>query len=364
MCGIGGFSFSLETTSSKEILSKILNKISHRGPDDQGIYEDFGNKVGLAHTRLSIQDLSSLGHQPMLSDDKKIALVFNGEIYNFSELRAYLEEKGVKFNGHSDSEVLLRLYIEEGKGMLSKLNGIFAFAIWDQLTQNLFLARDNFGIKPLYYTSLNNNFFFTSELKAIMPLLKNTNKLDYESLQNYLTFLYCPGKGTPIQSVNKLLPGHAMIVHEGKIKKYWKWYHSPVFQKKPKQIINKENSIDGVRDYLRNAVNRQMISDVPVGAFLSGGLDSSAIVSFASEIDKDIRCFTIEAQGEKEKNTNDDLRYARRVAKHLDISLDVVQINSKKMASSLMPHLFKHLFFILTNIGNYFFYIISGWMLY
>jgi asparagine synthase (glutamine-hydrolysing) len=335
MCGIGGFSLSLETSSSKDILTKILNKINHRGPDDKGIYEDCNNKVGLAHTRLAIQDLSSLGHQPMLSKDGQIVLVFNGEIYNFPELRNDLIAKGVKFNGYSDTEVLLNLYIEDGKDMLSKLNGIFAFALWDQRSQNLFLARDNFGVKPLYYASSNNHFFFSSELKALVPLLENTNSLDYDSLQSYLTFLYCPGKGTPIKSINKLLPGQAIIVHEGKIESCWKWYHPPVFQKKSKQIINKESSIDGVRDYLRNAVDRQMLADVPVGAFLSGGLDSSAIVSFAREKDKDIRCFTIEAQGEKEKGTTDDLQYARRVAKHLNVSLDVVQISSTKMASDI-----------------------------
>jgi asparagine synthase (glutamine-hydrolysing) len=334
MCGIGGFSFSLKTTLAKNILFEILDKIKQRGPDDNGTYEAPNNKAGLVHTRLSIQDISSLGHQPMISKDGKVVLVFNGEIYNFRELRADLIEKGVKFNSHSDTEVLLNLYIREGKDMLHKLNGIFAFALWDQRFQNLFLARDNFGVKPLYYALCNDRFFFSSELKALVPLIGNINNLNFESLQSYLTFLYCPGKGTPIQSINKILPGHAMIVHEGKIKSSWKWYQQPVFQKKTKKM-NKEEAIGGVRNYLRNAVSRQMIADVPVGAFLSGGLDSSAIVSFARQQNKDIECFTIEAQGEKEKGIIDDLDYARSVAKYLNVSLNVVQINSNKMANDI-----------------------------
>ena len=221
MCGIGGFSFTSKTSLAKDILFEILDKIKQRGPDDNGTYEDHNNKVGLVHARLSIQDISSLGHQPMISMDGKIVLVFNGEIYNFRELRADLIAEGVKFNSHSDTEVLLNLYIKEGKDMLHKLNGIFAFALWDQRSQSLFLARDNFGVKPLYYALCNDRFFFSSELKALVPLIGNINNLNFDSLQSYLTFLYCPGKGTPIESINKLLPGHAMIVHEGKVKSIW-----------------------------------------------------------------------------------------------------------------------------------------------
>ena len=335
MCGIGGYSIPKKTEISEEVLNTILEKINHRGPDDFGFYKDPNKEIGLVHARLSIQDLSSLGHQPMLSDDSQIVIVFNGEIYNFKELRNDLLEEGVQFNGRSDTEVLLNLYIREGIDMLHKLNGIFAFALWDRRSQNLFLARDNFGVKPLYYALCNDRFFFSSELKALTPLIENTNNLNFDSLQSYLTFLYCPGKGTPIESINKLLPGHAMIVHDGKIKSSWKWYNQPVFQKKIKKKMNKEKAIEGVRDHLRNAVEKQMLADVPVGAFLSGGLDSSAIVSFAREKDRDIRCFTIETQGEKEKGTTDDLQYARRVAKHLKVSLDVVQINSTKMASDV-----------------------------
>lgn len=335
MCGIGGFSLSSKTALSKNILNKILNNIKHRGPDDCGTYEDHNNQIGLVHTRLSIQDLSSHGHQPMLSKNNQIALVFNGEIYNFRELRSELISEGIKFNGHSDTEVLLNLYIKYGQEMLDRLNGIFAFAIWDERSQNLFLARDNFGIKPLYYNFTKSDFFFASELKSLAPLLENTKSLNFESIQGYLTYLYCPGKGTPMKSINKLLPGEAMIVHKGKIKSCWKWYRLPFFQKKNKKIIDKKIVINGVRDHLRNAVNRQMVADVPVGAFLSGGLDSSSIVSFARETNSNIQCFTIEAKGGQEKDTADDLHYAHKVAKHLNVPLNVVQINSAKMASDI-----------------------------
>lgn len=335
MCGIGGFSLFSESSLTKTNLKKILNNILHRGPDDKGIYEDIENSVGLAHSRLSIQDLSSSGHQPMVSDDQRLVLVFNGEIYNFLELRSELISEGIKFKSHSDTEVLLQLYMKYGRDMLSRLNGIFAFALWDKNAQTLLLSRDNFGVKPLYYLPVNNSFYFASEIKALIPFLNNLRVLNPESIQNYLTFLYCPGKGTPFKSVNKLLPGEAMIVKKGKIEKKWKWYQLPIFQNKNKKFLSKINAIDGVRDHLRKAIHRQLVSDVPVGAFLSGGLDSSSIVSFAKEKNRDIKCFTIETQGENEKNTTDDLHYAHKVAKYLEVELNVVQINSSKIANDI-----------------------------
>ena len=335
MCGISGYSLSSEVTLSKDQSIKILQRIRHRGPDDQGIYQDINNKINLFHTRLAIQDVSSLGHQPMLDYDKKIVLVFNGEIYNFRELRQELIKKGIKFRGTSDTEVLLNLYKVQGIEMLPKLNGIFAFALWDRSSQILFLARDNLGVKPLYYSTNKNNFYFASEIKALAPFLENEINLNLESIQSYLSYLYCPGKETPIKSIYKILPGEAMIVSNGEIKKTWKWYRPKIFMKKSKQNHNKQALIEGVRYQLKKAVSRQMIADVPVGAFLSGGLDSSSIVSFASRINSDIRCFTIEVQGDKEEGTTDDLLYAHKVAKYLNVSLEVVQINSSKMASDI-----------------------------
>ena len=335
MCGIGGYSLSSEGNLNIEILKKISTKISHRGPDDNGIYQDSKSKIGLVHTRLSIQDLSPNGHQPMLNENSDIILIFNGEIYNFKELRDELIKKGIKFKGNSDTEVLLKLYTLEGTNMLSRLNGIFAFAIWDMRDQKLFLARDNFGVKPLYYSLLDKGFFFASELKALTPIINDDNELNYNALQSYLTFLWCPGRDTPIKSVSKLLPGEAMIVQKGKVKNCWKWYQPPVLKNQSKKLITYENAILGVRKHLSTAIHRQMIADVPVGAFLSGGLDSSAIVSLASKIDKDISCFTIDLIGGQEKGNVEDLPYAKKVAKYLNIKLNVVEVDSKKMAGDI-----------------------------
>lgn len=335
MCGFGGYLLSREEISPKNILAKIINQIIHRGPDDRGVYENKEHKIGLAHTRLSIQDLSSNGHQPMINEDGSVILVYNGELYNFKELRSELEKKGKKFKSYSDTEVLLRLYLDEGQKMLSKLNGIFTFAIWDQRNKTLFIARDNFGVKPLYYLPLNDNFFFASEIKALVPFLEKFKSLNFDALNRYITYLWCPGKETPLKHVYKLLPGEALLVTEGKIKKSWKWYYPPVFNQKPKKFISKQDAIINTRSHLQRAVNRQMIADVPVGAFLSGGLDSSAVVAFAREQNKNIRCFTIESQDAYEKGDTDDLPYAKKVAKHLDVPLDIVKISSDKMVGDI-----------------------------
>ena len=329
MCGIVGvFGGDLNSLNSANSL------ISHRGPDDDGIYINRTLNIGLGHRRLSILDTSSFGHQPMFSDDGKLVLVFNGEIYNYKELRSDLKRKGFVFQGKSDTEVLLKLYLSEGKKMLSKLNGIFTFAILDINSELLFLARDALGVKPLYYSTEDNVFAFASEIKALLKLIPNNKELDVESINRYLSFLWCPGDGTPLKSVKKLLPGEAIIVKNGCITDKWLWYKLPILNNTNKNL-DKGRSISGVTKYLRQAVHRQMVADVPLGAFLSGGLDSSAVVAFAKEVNPDIRCFSIETKGKQDKGVVDDLPYAKRVAKHLNVSLDVVSIESHRMASDL-----------------------------
>jgi len=329
MCGIVGvFGRDLSAIESAN------SAINHRGPDDCGIYINQSLKIGLGHRRLSILDTSSFGHQPMSSDDGKVVLVFNGEIYNYKELRSDLERKGFVFQGKSDTEVLLQLYISEGKGMLAKLNGIFAFAILDTNSESLFVARDALGVKPLYYSTKDNMFAFTSEIKALLKLTPNNKELDAESINRYLSFLWCPGDGTPLKSVSKLLPGEALIVKNGRIADKWLWYKLPIFNK-VKKIFNKRQAVSGVTDHLRQAVHRQMVADVPLGAFLSGGLDSSAVVAFAKELNPNIRCLSIETRGKQDKGVVDDLPYAKRVAKHLNVSLDVVSIEPHRMANDL-----------------------------
>jgi asparagine synthase (glutamine-hydrolysing) len=270
----------------------------------------------------------------MLSDDGAVVLVFNGEIYNFRELRAQLESQGTSFQGNSDTEVMLKLYLAEGEKMLPRLNGIFALAIWDSRQKSLLIARDALGVKPLYYAALADQFAFASEIKGLLHLVPQVRELDIASIHRYLSFLWCPGEGTPLKDVHKLGPGQAMLVREGRIERQWAWYQLPIFRGIAADL-DKKASIAGTESHLRQAVQRQMVADVPVGAFLSGGLDSSAIVAFAREKNPDIHCFTIDSVGGQEQGVAEDLPYARKVSEHLGVSLEVVTIDQKRMADDL-----------------------------
>jgi asparagine synthase (glutamine-hydrolysing) len=340
MCGVSGYSTLPHAKGRAVALHAACAALAHRGPDDCGVFEDPTHGVGLAHTRLSILDLSPLGHQPMLSPDGRVALVFNGEIYNFRELRTELEAEGHAFKGHSDTEVLLHLYLSwrqrggELAALLRRLNGIFAFAIWDADRTALLLVRDALGVKPLYYRADGGSFAFASEIKALLPLTGALEPLDPGALHRYLTFLWCPGEGTPARAVRKLSPGEFIWIREGQITERSRWYRLPVFRSVP-ATLGQQASIRGTEQRLRTAVHRQMVADVPVGAFLSGGLDSSSVVAFAREINPDIRCFTIDMAGGSEAGSTDDLPYAKQVAKHLSVQLEVVRIDSAQMAADL-----------------------------
>ncbi len=330
MCGIVGYFGSFVPA----FLAKANELQSHRGPDAGKTWFDGDAGIGLAHRRLSILDLSPAGAQPMVSDDGAVVLVFNGEIYNFRELRAELESSGHRFRGHSDTEVLLHLYLVHGEAMLAHLNGIFAFTLWDKRTQSLLVARDALGVKPLYYAETVQGFAFASEIKALLCLVPEARQLDISALHRYLSFLWCPGEGTPLRGVHKLLPGEAMVVRDGKIARRWAWYQLPVFRGVTGDL-REDDALIGTVDGLRLAVQRQLVADVPVGAFLSGGLDSSAIVAFAREQVPNIRCFTIESVEGQEAGATDDLPYARRVAQHLKVPLDVVRIDASRIADDL-----------------------------
>jgi asparagine synthase (glutamine-hydrolysing) len=330
MCGIIGVSGNFLESD----LQQATLKLNHRGPDDSGTYYNEEKKIGLGHTRLSIIDLSTLGHQPMISEDKSVILVFNGEIYNFKSLRLDLEKKGHKFIGNSDTEVVLNMYLEFGMDFLNKLNGIFGLAIYDNNSNNLFLARDALGVKPLYYFSNNLSFSFSSEIKALLHLVSDELSLDYDSIQKYLTFLWCPGDGTPATSIKKVLPGELIKIQKGKIVFKENWYVSPQTKFLPK-ITDKNDAINQVSKALSLSVKRQLIADVPVGSFLSGGLDSSAIVALAKEHVPNLRCFTIDPEGGSDDDVAEDLPYAREVAQHLNVDLEVVKINSDNLANDL-----------------------------
>ncbi|MSR69382.1 MAG: asparagine synthase (glutamine-hydrolyzing) [Phycisphaerales bacterium] len=330
MCGILGYFGSFDRSA----LQVGLDRIAHRGPDDSGTFFDEAAGVALGHRRLSILDLSPLGHQPMSTSDGGVTLVFNGEIYNFQELRAELEAKGHSFRGHSDTEVLLALYLEQGEAMLPRLNGIFAFAIWDARNQSMFVARDALGVKPLYFCAGTRGFSFASEIKGLLPLVPEARTLDPIALHRYLSFLWCPGEGTPLKAVRKVLPGEALMLRAGKIERQWIWYRLPPFRGVCGDI-DEASAIAGTVSHMRAAVKRQLIADVPVGAFLSGGLDSSSVVAFAREQNPNIKCFTIEATGGVDVGETDDLPYASRVAKHLGVDLEIVRIDSGRMAGDL-----------------------------
>jgi len=329
MCGIAGFSGAF----SPAMLEEAGRLIAHRGPDACGVYVN-KRSIGLIHRRLSIIDPSPMGAQPMASPDGAVVLILNGEIYNYRALRDELIDHGVGFRGHSDTEVLLHLYLVEGETMLPRLNGIFAFAVWDGRNGNLFLARDGIGVKPLYYALTDRGFAFASEIKALLRLVPEARELDLVALHRYLTFLYCPGEQTPLRDVRKLGPGEALRIRAGRIERRWTWYQLPFFDA-PGPVLGHADAVSGTVACLRRAVQRQLVADVPVGASLSGGLDSSAIVTFAREQIPDIRCFTIQCVGAQDSGSTDDLPYARRVAKHLGVPLDVVTVDAGRMAGDL-----------------------------
>lgn len=330
MCGIVGYFGKFPA----DAIARANRAQAHRGPDDCGEFADVAAGVAFGHLRLSILDLSELGHQPMSVENGLVTITYNGEIYNFRELRTELVSRGHSFCGQSDTEVLLHMYLEYGEAMLQKLNGIFAFGLWDQRSQSLFVARDALGVKPLYYAESPQGFAFASEIKALLQVIPDARELDYPSLHRYLSFQWCPGEGTPLTGVRKLQPGEAIRASRGKIDRKWSWYQLPVFRGVRESLGEKE-SLAGTVSNLRAAVHRQLVADVPVGAFLSGGLDSSAVVAFAREQAPDIQCFSIESVGGDDAGTASDLPYAKRVAKHLGVALEVVSVAASDMASDV-----------------------------
>ena len=351
MCGISGY--FLERNSYKNFepdLKKSLELISHRGPDYKDICLSNNDNLGLAHSRLSIIDISQNGHQPMHSADNRLTIVFNGEIYNYKELRNFLYQNGYKkWCGDSDTEVVLKMFLYAFKNgfriekVLSRLKGIFEIALWNSTEKELFLIRDALGVKPLYYSEMKIGVSFASEIKALLPLMDKCNlcdenvldnSIDAENINRYLTFLWCPGNGTPSKSFRKVGLGEYIKIKNGKVDKKVNWYLLPSITLKNKKF-NRQDSINGTYKNLKEAVDRQLVSDVPVGAFLSGGLDSSSIEALASQRLKNINCFKIKINGQFEEGFIDDLPYAKKVANHLNLPLDIVEVESSTLASGL-----------------------------
>ncbi len=226
MCGISGFIGSFDSS----VLEKINRLQAHRGPDDAGVWFDPSLGVGLAHRRLSIIDLSPAGHQPMWDLKEQAAITFNGEIYNYRELRQGLKADGYQFMSSTDTEVILNLYLRDGFNFIDKLNGIFAFAIWDNRQKGLLLARDSFGVKPLYYAETKNGFVFASEIKALVQIPDLDTSVDGEALLYYVSYCYAPFPHTPLKAVKKLPPGQAAWVTQDGLKKKWSFNRQPYEQ--------------------------------------------------------------------------------------------------------------------------------------
>ena len=319
MCGIcGKLQFDLQARVSPALVKAMADTISHRGPDDEGYY--VSGPIGLGFRRLSIIDLNT-GHQPISNEDGSVWIVFNGEIYNYKELREVLLSQGHVFKTRTDTEVIVHLYEEFGERCVEKLRGMFAFAIWDDRRKLLFIARDRLGIKPLYYASSSKSLLFASEMKAILADPEVGREVEPSMVDRFLSFNYTPGEETFFRNIHKLQPGHYMVVHQGElhIRQYWDLH----FSTEPEHP-NQKQAEEQLVDLLEESVRLHMISDVPVGFLLSGGLDSTAMLSFAAgKSDQPISSYTI---GFSEPGIEDERPYARLAAsrygvKHYEMTI-------------------------------------------
>lgn len=311
MCGIIGiYNYSTNVPANKGDLENATSIIYHRGPDEFGYYYDDENGVGFGHRRLSIVDLST-GKQPLYNEDNSIVLIGNAEIYNFPDLYKSLEANGHKFKTRSDNEAIIHLYEIYGTKCVNHLNGMFAFALWDKNQKLLFLARDRMGVKPLYYALQNNSIYFSSELKGLLALPPVKRELNIDALNKYLTFENIPSPNSIIKNIHKLEPGHFLTVKDRQIRieQYW-----DIPLDLPKLKITEEEAGEELESLFSQAVKRRLMSDVPVGVFLSGGIDSSLTAKFMAEATGDrIRTFSI---GFHEKSF-DESKIAMRFAKEL-----------------------------------------------
>ena len=277
MCGIAGFTQFNQKQWSIDTLKTMGNSIFHRGPDAGGEY--LTDNVGLCHRRLAILDLSEAGIQPMKTSDEQVVISFNGEIYNYLELREELVEQGFEFKTNTDTEVILALYQSIGIKLLDKINGMFAFAIWDNTKQELFIARDRVGKKPLYYSFFNNDLVFSSELKSMLALPSIPKDIRLDAVHDFFAYQYIPDPKTIFQGIHKLEPGHYLVVNKQGLKKqqYWDISFSIQTEKSESELIEELQQLAG------DCTAKRMMADVPLGAFLSGGVDSSAIVALMAQ---------------------------------------------------------------------------------
>ncbi len=337
MCGICGFVGS----DDERLVTVMTRLLAHRGPDGEGVrvFAASGRRppAALGHRRLSIIDPSPRGAQPMAWGDGRYWITYNGELYNFRKLRAGLERNGTRFRTECDTEVLLAMFALHGPGCLEHLNGMFAFAIWDTERGELFLARDRLGIKPLYYATENGRFHFASEVKALLPAL-SAPRINSGAVADYLTFLWTPDPDTLFDGIYKLPPGHYATFAEGRLSIHEYWDIEYAVEERPES-----QWIEAVREGTQAAVRRQMVSDVPLGSFLSGGLDSSAIVATMAEGGEPVTTYTVGFGRDDlaHEVVPDDVGYARKVGRLFDVSYNerILEPNVVDLLPKLVWHL-------------------------
>lgn len=306
MCGICGIvTFGPGMSVERDNLLAMRDTMVHRGPDDAGIFIE--RNVGLGHRRLSIIDLST-GHQPMTNEDGKVVIVFNGELYNYLGLRDQLLAKGHVFTTHSDTEVIIHAYEQYGENCLEHFRGMFVFAIWDSRRHQLFIARDRLGKKPLYYAQWGDTFLFASEIKGILAHPAAHRAMDLDALDLYFGFRYVPGPRTMFKDIAKLQPGHYLQIRDNVASTSEYWDFSAIQTRQVSQVTAEKEFVE----LLRESVRLRLMSDVPLGVFLSGGIDSSAVVALMSDlVSEPIKTFSVGYTGDSEEN---EFEYARMVA--------------------------------------------------
>src|SRR6266850_4626033 len=309
MCGIVGALSLKGTRIDEEVIASMRQQILHRGPDDQGIYLD--SNLGLGHTRLSIIDLSPLGHQPMSSESGDTWVVYNGEIYNFEQVRKDLEELGHQFRSKTDTEVIIHAYEQWGENLVERLNGMFAFALWDDRRKKLLLFRDRLGVKPLFYYLDQNYLVFASEIKSILKFPKMDRQLNWQAISDFLSMNYVSPPHTPFLRIKALPPAHYLAYHNGRSSVFQYWdvhFHS-------KEVRNEREYVEAIEYKLKCCVKSRLVADVPLGAFLSGGLDSSSVVYFMREfLTGTLKTFNVSFC----EPSYDETKFAKLLAKKLN----------------------------------------------
>jgi asparagine synthase (glutamine-hydrolysing) len=332
MCGIcGKLNFDHKKPVEPQIIKQMCDIIAHRGPDGEGVY--LSGSVGLGHRRLSIIDLST-GDQPMCNEDGSIWIVYNGEVYNFGELRGELEKRGHKFKSTTDTEVIIHLYEELGQDCVKHLRGMFSFALWDENQKSLLLARDRVGIKPLYYANTGESLLFGSEIKSIILDSSFKKKINHFAIEKFLSYYYVPGEETMFSGIFKLMPGHYLIARDGaaKIVEYW----DLKFPETPRDV-SFNDAVGELQVLLKRTVKDHMISDVPIGVLLSGGVDSTGVLRYAAEqTDRQLHSFTIGFDGE---GFADERYYANIAAKKFGTSHHEISMNARDFESFLPKYI-------------------------